>query len=102
MSNITSPVTNIAYLDNIGIQCNYTSVPNGSLNIQVSADYAQDQEGNVLNAGNWVTIVSLATPSNASPVFFDINQISAPWIRVKYLATSADGFLDVYITGKMV
>jgi len=100
--DVTSEVTNIQFLDNVGIQANYTGSPDGELAVQVSADYARDAEGNVTNAGNWITLTSVETLSAPSPVYFDLNQLSAPWIRLKYTATASDGFLDAFITAKSV
>ena len=64
-ANITSNATDIRFLDNIGIQCNVTS-SNGTGTIQprVSEDYKQDDEGNVINPGNWIPI----TGSDGVPV----------------------------------
>lgn len=105
-ANVTSSVSDIIYLDNIGVQVTWSagSTPVGVLSIEVSADYAQDYLGNVTNAGNWVAIGSLtaAVSGNSGSVYFDINQISAPWIRVVYTRTSGSGTLNSKIVAKMV
>lgn len=104
-ANVTSAVTNIEHLDNIGIQFNFSGTPTGTFQVQVSADYAQDMNGNVQNAGNWVP---LALPSNpvasgsAGVVYIDMTQLSAPWIRAVYTKTSGTGTLDAFIVGKMI
>lgn len=111
LSSLTSPVTNIQFLDNIGIQINYSGSPVGKFNVQVSADYAQDSQGNVTNAGNWASIsflvfsgsiTDISVPGSTSPIYLDITQISAPWIRVIYTKTSGTGTANVFLTAKEV
>lgn len=101
-STITSTITNIEYLDNIGAQANYTGSPVGTLSVQVSLDHAQDQNGNVTVAGSWAQITSAAIPGSTTPIIFDLNQLSAPWMRIVYTKISGTGTLDVFITGKML
>lgn len=103
--NITSAVTNIEYVDNIGLQFNFTGSPTGTFAVEVSIDYARDAQGNVTNAGNWVPITFSSPPiasGAAGQVYIDMNQLSAPWIRSRYAATSGTGSLNAFITAKMV
>lgn len=103
-SSITSAVTNIEFMDNIGIQLNWTGSPSGTFAIQVSLDYDQDNNGNVINAGNWVSVTLTPTPdtSVSPPIYIDMNQLSSPWIRVVYTKVSGTGTLNAFIAGKMV
>ena len=113
-ANITSSITNIQFLDNIGIQLNFSGSPVGDFQIEVSADYAQDLNGAVSNPGNWTPVLlgymlsgsytmdDVIPSSVGSPVYIDLNQLSAPWIRIVYTATSGSGSLDAIITAKMV
>lgn len=108
-ANITSPVSSIEFLDNIGAQFNWTGSPVGYFQVQVSADYNQDQNGNVINAGNWTPIYFADTriagtniPTTlGSPIFVDLNQLSAPYIRIVYTRTSGSGTLNAYICAKV-
>lgn len=114
-SNITSPVTEIRYLDDIGVQFNFSGAPVGTFSVQVSADYAVDPFGHtVLNPGNWISITltywngtafvsgtSIPT-SVGSPIYIDLQQLSAPYIRLIYTAASGSGTLNAYITAKEV
>ena len=104
-TTITSAVTSIQWLDNIGVQLNITtSSASGTFTVQVSADYAQDELGNVQNAGNWVPILFPTPPITTGvneTIYIDLNQLSAPWIRVVYTPTSGTGTIDGYITGKV-
>lgn len=100
-ATLTSAVTEIQFLDNIGIQANFTGSPVGVFAVQVSADYARDLSGVVQNPGNWITISS-GTAVDGSPIYFDINQTSAPYIRLLYTRTSGSGTLNSFITAKML
>lgn len=100
-ASITSAVTSIQFLDNISIQLNFTGSPVGIAAVQVSADHSQDMFGNVTVAGNWVT-VSSASMVGGSPIYFDLNQLSAPFIRVVYTRTSGSGTLNGFISAKML
>lgn len=102
--DVTSAVTNIQFLDNIGYQANLlTGTPDGTLSVEISADYAQDNNGNVTHAGNWITLTSQAiTAGQPSNVYFDLNQLSAPWIRLFFESSSGTGTMDAFITAKMV
>ena len=104
-ASITSAVTNIEYLDNIWIQLNFTGTPTGTFAVQVSGDYSQGTGGTVLNAGNWTDLTLSTSPvasGAASTIFIDMNQISAPWIRVVYTKTSGTGTLNAFIGAKML
>lgn len=104
-SSITSAVSNIEFLDNIGLQLIFTGTPTGTFSVELSIDYQQDQQGNVINAGNWTAMSFSSSPvasGAAGTVYIDINQISAPWMRVKYTKTSGTGTLQGYLTAKMV
>lgn len=114
VSNIISPITDLQFLDNIGIQLDFSGAPVGNFQVQVSADYSQDLNGNVQEVGSWVPLiltyfngVSFTSSPNVptsvgSPIYLDLNQLSAPFIRVAYYATSGSGTLNAYITAKMI
>jgi hypothetical protein len=113
-STITSAPTNIQNLDDVGVQFNFTGAPVGNFRVQVSADYAQDAEGNVQNPGNWVPLLftywngsafvtSYDIPTTqGSPYYIDLALLSAPFIREVYTPTSGSGTLSIYITAKSV
>lgn len=86
--------TNIQYLDNIGIQLNFTGTPTGTFEVQVSADKV-----------NWVSLTLDPIPvaaGAADNIYIDITQNSAPYIRVHYTFTSGVGVLNAYITAKSI
>jgi hypothetical protein len=104
-ASITSAVSNIEFLDNIGLQLIFTGTPTGTFSVELSINYSQDQQGNVTNTGTWTPMTFSSTPvasGAAGSVYIDINQISAPWMRVKYTKTSGTGTLQGWLTAKMV
>lgn len=98
--NLTSSVTSIQWMDNIGVQLVWTGSPVGNFFVDVSADY----DANTNNPGNWTPIALSPAPTTAagSPIYIDMNQLSAPFIRVRYVSTSGSGTLTATITGKML
>lgn len=113
-TTLTSKVTDIQWLDNIGLQFVWTGTPVGTFSVQVSADYAPGGEvgSGPANPGNWipltlsywngtmfVTGTSIPT-SVGSPIYLDLDFLSAPWIRAVYTNTSGSGTLTATITGK--
>lgn len=103
--DLTTKATNINFLDNVGIQIDLTGTPTmtGTFAVQVSADYAEDNEHNVLVPGNWATVTTAGVSSGAPAVtYFDLNQLSAPWIRLIYTHSSGAGTVNAFITAKML
>lgn len=101
LSSLSTPVTAIEFLDNIGIQFNWTGSPNGTMAVQGSVDYNQDNNGNVMSAGHWTTLLSASTAAG-SPIYMDFNQLSCPWIRAIYTKTSGTGTLQAWVSAKML
>ena len=104
-ASTTSVVTNISILDNVGVQFNFSGAPVGTFQVEVSADYAEDTQGNVTHPGSWTPLTLSPSPAasgSASTIYIDLNQLSAPWLRTSYTATSGSGELSAYITAKMV
>ncbi len=115
-ATLTSTVTNIQFLDDVGIQFNFSGSPVGELSIEVSADYAQDgmSPPNVTDPGHWVPltltywdaggsafVTAFSIPTGVgSPVYVDLALLSAPWIRAKYTKASGTGTLNVFLTAK--
>ncbi len=93
-STITSSVTDIRYLDNVGIQAVFTGTPTGTFTVNVSLDQV-----------NWDSLTFSATPvasGTAGSVYMDVNQTSSPYIQLVYTPTSGTGTLNAKIVGKAV
>lgn len=104
-ASITSIAQQVMYLDDIGIQINFTGTPTGSFEIQISADHVEDAQGNVKTAGNWVPMTFTTAPvasGAAGSIYLDIATLSAPYLRVVYTRVSGTGSLDVFVTGKAI
>lgn len=100
---LTSPAVHILNLDNVYLQLDFTGTPNGTFDVQVSGDHVEDQEGNVIVAGHWVSLVLSPAPVAAGAALdigIDCNQLGAPWIRVVYTNTSSVGVLNGFVSGK--
>lgn len=101
-ANVASSVTNIEFLDNIGVQFNFTtSDAVGTFQVQVSMDYNPVAP----TAANWVNLALSPAPVAASAndsIYIDMNQLSAPWLRSTYTRTSGSGTLNAFICGKEV
>jgi hypothetical protein len=103
----TTP-TNILNMDSVGYEIDVSSASslNGVFSVQVSLSYDRDSLGNVLNAGSWTTIEDAngnpiqATVTANGTVVFDLNQLSAPWVRVLYTRTGGTGTANVYVSAK--
>lgn len=104
-ASATSAAIEVKRQDNVGIQLNWTGTPTGTFAVQISADYKVDNNGNVMNAGNWISLPlspAIAAAGSADVAFIDINQTGAAYIRVVYTRSSGTGVLDGYITAKGV
>jgi hypothetical protein len=106
LATVTSTITSIEFLDNIGIQVNIlTGTASGSFDVQISGDH-REVNGNVTVAGNWISLGSsyTATVTSGSPanIYFDLNQLSAPYVRLLYTKSSGTGTFDAFVVGKMI
>jgi hypothetical protein len=94
--NLTSPSTNIQFLDNIGIQLLFPgAVASGQFFIDASLD-------NV----NWSTLDIIPGMVASDPdgqILIDMNNMSFSHIRIRYVAVPGDvGSLTAFIEGKSI
>lgn len=107
-TNATSHAIPIQWLDNVSVQVNVTGdgSSQGTLEVQGSLDYAQNEAGEATNMGLWVTLTLNPTPSitgNTDQILINMSQLSFPWIRVNYATASSGGAncsLDAYVSAK--
>jgi len=102
-AQLISPVTNIKYLDNLLIELVCTGSPNGTFYVEFSADYNQDLNQNTLNPGTWVPLdfgTQTPTITAATDIMLDLNQMPAPYVRVRWVPVSGTGVLNMWITAK--
>jgi hypothetical protein len=104
-ASITSSAAEIKLQDNIGIQLSWTGSPVGTFAVQISADHNEDSMGNVITAGNWISLPlnpAIVASGSADNAYIDLNQQSAQYIRVVYTKTSGTGTLNAIVVGKGV
>jgi hypothetical protein len=106
-SSLTSAVSNIQGVDNIAYQVNFSGSPVGTFDVQVSMDFQPGVSPNSAPA-NSGTLISLplsspvAASGSAGAAYLDLNQVSAPFIRIVYTKTSGTGSLDALIVAKSI
>lgn len=90
-ATLTSSVTNIQFLDNLAIQCNFTGSPTGTFAVQFSLD-------NV----NWVSSATVPTAAagSAASNLTNFTLQGAAYVRVVYTKGSGTGSLDIWICAK--
>lgn len=104
-ASFNSDPTNINFLDNVGYEIDLSGAAtfNGSIAVQASNSYKQDDEGNVVNTGTWITLTSQAivagSPSNS---LFSLNQVPFAYLRLSITRTSGTGTMSAYVSAKMV
>lgn len=94
-STLTSPVTNIQQLDNMGLQVSWTGTPTGIFTVQCSNDGV-----------NFIALTfnpAIVQPAGAPGSFLvDLNQVPFLWMIVEYVNSSGMGALSVIMSGKDV
>lgn len=104
-ASVTSAAFPCQFQDNIGIQLDWTGTPTGTFTVQTSVDHAQDAQGNISVAGHWITLTlstAITAAGSADDAYIDLNQLSAPWVRVVYTRSSGTGTLDCFVAAKGV
>ena len=100
----TSNVVEILNLDNVYIQLDVTGSPTGSFDVQISSTHNEDELGNVLVAGTWVSLVltpaAAVVAGNPTDIGIDCNQLGAPYLRVVYTNASGTGTVAINVSGK--
>lgn len=103
-TSVTSVVTIIQNLSQVGYDVSWTGTPVGTFSVQVSNTYTQNAAGQVLNPGTWTTLTLSNVPAAAGSAgngYIDIDAISAFAIRLVYTAGSSTGTLNATICGKV-
>jgi hypothetical protein len=107
-TSFISPVTTIIYTDNVSYQINVATTDSfGTLNVQVSDDYATNPTtGAVMNPGTWDSLVLSGTPTVSGAtdsIIISMNQLPFTAIRLIYTSSVAGtGTADIYITTKAI
>lgn len=112
VATITGGWINIEGIDNISFQALWTGTPTGTFEFDVSndgpIDDAQTNKPSGTLGATALTLPSSMTVAAAVPsgsggnFYFDFNQLSAKWIRMKYVLGSSTGQLSVGVFGKAI
>lgn len=106
-ASFNSAATFIRNTDNVSYQINVTtSNSTGTFSVQVSDDYAVGPDGDITNAGTWVTLTLSGTPTVAAAndtIGISLNQLPYDAIRLVYTAgTAGTGTCSAIITTKQL
>lgn len=101
---ITSRVVPLDQVFGYSVQADYATggTLGGVLALQASVDHAEDNEGNVIRAGNWVTITdSPVTLTGAGSFIWNITSSNYLFFRLIYTPTGGDsGTLNAFCVTK--
>lgn len=110
-ASVTSAVTIIEDLSLIGYAYSWDGTsPIGTIEVQLSNNYALNTDGTVSNAGTWTTMTVdyMGSPVQSVPVtgntgngFIDILETGAYAIRTVYTKTSGIGTLQAIVNAKV-
>ena len=110
-TTITSQVSIIQKLSMMSYALSWVgTTPIGSVSVQVSNDYTQNEDGSVKNAGTWnsvplgygggqVTVIPVTGSTGNG--YIDIDQMGGYAIRLVYTPTSGSGLLQVTYNAKV-
>lgn len=106
--DVTSLVTDTFTKDNVNIQCVWDGTLEGTFFIQTSNDYVPSKNGPSappLNPGSWANL-PFVTPAEALGTpdigVFDLNMLSARYLRVVFIYVGGAGNLTATIVGKAI
>lgn len=93
-TSITSPSIEIQWLDNVCVQLVWTGTPTGTFSVEGSLDQV-----------SWAALIlnpTISAAGSADNALIDLNQLSFPYIRVVYTASSGTGTLNALLGAKMI
>lgn len=76
----------------------------GTISVQVSNDYSQNQDGSVKNAGTWNDLplsTTISISGSSGNGFIDIDAQAGYALRLVYNRTSGTGAMEAVATGKV-
>ncbi len=111
-TSLTSDVTVIQKLSMPSYSYSWTGTsPIGTVSVEISNDYSQNQDGSVKNAGTWTAIYfqlngglmvnSAPVTGNTGSGFIDVPIVGAYAIRTVFTRTSGVGTLTAIINAKV-
>lgn len=103
LASITSKVTILTNLSMISYGVSWVgTAPVGTVSVQVSNDYSENQDGSVRNAGTWNDLpVSSAVSGGTGNGFIDIDALAGYAIRLVYTRASGSGLIQAILKAKV-
>lgn len=99
--DLTSAIQQLENAFGYSVQANYATSGGlgGTLTLEASVDHKQDDQGNVTNAGTFVTVPNTAqTLAAAGSYIWNISDANYPYFRVHYAHAGGDtGTLNVWV-----
>lgn len=103
--SLTSKITVIQKLSLISYGVSWSgSSPIGTIAVEVSNDYTQNEDGTVRNAGTWNALPldgTVAVSGNLDNGFVDVDLNGAYAMRLQYIRTSGTGTMQAVISSKV-
>ena len=99
-ADYTSPIIDVQYADNVGLQLIFTGTPTGLFYIQGSINYDPRT-----TTGDWSNLDFSSAPEAAGAAdnhLINLNQLPYKYIRVFYDRTSGSGSLSIYFMIRQV
>lgn len=100
-ASFNSPAVNVTQADVVALQLNYTgTAPTGALAVQGSLD-GVNYAAIPVQVGTSV-VTSVALPAATSPIYIDVVNSGAAYIRISYVFTSGTGSMDAWISYRRI
>lgn len=102
-TTVTGSISNVLYRDTVSYQANFSGVPVGYFQANVSLDYnpGSPQSAGTLNPGHWASIGSVSIDATStSPVVMRFRQVGEPYIQFQFVSSTSSGVIDMRVCGK--
>lgn len=103
--SLTSKITIIQKLSLVSYEITWAgSTPVGTISVEVSNDYTQNDDGSVRNAGSWSALPLSADTSvsgNTGTGFIDVYACGAYAMRLVYTRVSGTGTMQAIVSAKV-
>lgn len=102
--NLTSAVTVIDNTTLVSYSYSWSgSTPVGTITVEVSNDYALNEDGSLRTTGTWNAIsgISAAVSGNTGSGFINLSNQAGYAIRTKYTRSSGSGTLQAKVVAKV-
>lgn len=103
-TSLTSTVTSIGQISQIGYTISWTGAPVGSFDIQVCNNAQFNSSGAYISgSGSWVSLPltpAISAAGTADSGYADVIPTSAAFMRLAFTRVSGTGTLNAFVSGK--